>query len=359
MDPTPEASRPHAGTPRPAPLFPAFAAFLALRFLFARRINLIGVVGIAVGVWALIVVVAVFSGFISDIRGGIRQVSPDLLLTEIPSDASFEQVDAVLRADPDVVATAPRLRYHALYFRHGWGSSTTRSGSGELNKQASDYDFVELIGIDPLREVEVTELLQQVLLPQSWETRSPQELFEIPGEMVQRWRSLLPSRGGLLVETFPWTLQNLRNSRDFFLVSRIDGDFMNGAGTTSELLAHGFRATHVQEQGWSSRTGTLGFTVEGFGADPAAVVLVSLTAPNSGPLFNDPLNRSTEFVFDNATTSLIFIAAPLTNGAGATNTLPNFLGLIPVIGIDLHYAGFGITAGNQWGRVSDVRSVGI
>ncbi len=192
MDPSPEAHRPAARTPRPAPLFPAFAAFLAVRFLFARRINLIGVVGIAVGVWALIVVVAVFSGFISDIRGGIRQVSPDLLLTEIPSDASFEQIDAVLRADADVVATAPRLRYHALYFKHGaWGSSSgVRTSSGDISKQASDYDFVELIGIDPSREVEVTDLLQQVLLPQSWETRSPEELFEIPGEMIQVWRSL-------------------------------------------------------------------------------------------------------------------------------------------------------------------------
>ena len=55
---------------------PAFSWFLALRYLVTRWVNLIGMMGIALAVWAMIVVVAVFSGFIGDTKRGIQDCGP-------------------------------------------------------------------------------------------------------------------------------------------------------------------------------------------------------------------------------------------------------------------------------------------
>ena len=97
----------------------AFSFTLALRYLLSRWINLIGICGVAVAVWALIVVIAVFSGFIADIRSNLHQVSPDLLVTDLPEDQSYEygsRLKATVLADPDVVAAAPRAEHYGIYF---------------------------------------------------------------------------------------------------------------------------------------------------------------------------------------------------------------------------------------------------
>ncbi|MBI5850790.1 MAG: ABC transporter permease [Planctomycetes bacterium] len=134
----------------------AFSAFLALRYLRSRWINVLGTLGIAVAVWALIVVIAVFSGFIGEIRGSIRNATPDLLCTGLAPGASFAPIDAVLRAEQDVVATAPRLRHHAMYFPHGRGQRMQATRALATNPLA--FDAVELVGIDPAAERSVTDL---------------------------------------------------------------------------------------------------------------------------------------------------------------------------------------------------------
>ena len=97
----------------------AYSTFLARRYLFSRWVNVLGTIGVAVAVWALIVVVAVFSGFIGEIREGIRGATPDLLLSGLAEDTSFAAVDLALRDDRDVASTAPRLRHYGMYYPYG------------------------------------------------------------------------------------------------------------------------------------------------------------------------------------------------------------------------------------------------
>ena len=80
--------------------------FLARRYLLTRWVNVLGVLGIAVAVWALVFVTSIFSGFIAEIRDGTKEASPDLLVTGLPEEASYQALAPVLAADEDVVATA-------------------------------------------------------------------------------------------------------------------------------------------------------------------------------------------------------------------------------------------------------------
>jgi lipoprotein-releasing system permease protein len=137
-------------------LTPAFSAFLALRYLVSRWVNLLGVVGVAVAVWALIVVIAVFSGFIGEIREHMRSASPSLLVGGLPRDTSFSVLEPLLAADPDVVALAPRVRHYAMFFPHGRGSRVQSTKSLVTTPLA--FDYVELLGIDPQAEFRTTEL---------------------------------------------------------------------------------------------------------------------------------------------------------------------------------------------------------
>ena len=49
--------------------------FLAVRYLLQRPINVLGVIGVTLGVWALIVVVSIFSGYIVEVRSHTRSPS--------------------------------------------------------------------------------------------------------------------------------------------------------------------------------------------------------------------------------------------------------------------------------------------
>jgi ABC-type lipoprotein release transport system permease subunit len=94
---------------------PAFSPFLALRYLVKRRINLLGVFGVSFAVWAMIVVNSVFTGFVAEIRSDVRNSAPDMLVTDLPHDTSYETLRAVIGADPGVLHTAPRLRHYGMF----------------------------------------------------------------------------------------------------------------------------------------------------------------------------------------------------------------------------------------------------
>lgn len=134
-----------------------FSWFLAIRYLVSRKINLIGMIGVALAVWALIVVVAVFSGFISDIRANTKNASPDLILTGLPDDASYAAIAPGIEADPDVVATAPRLRQESLLFPHGRMPRTVNH-TDPMPMSPLAFDFVEVIGVDFERETAISDV---------------------------------------------------------------------------------------------------------------------------------------------------------------------------------------------------------
>ncbi len=134
----------------------AFSCFLALRYLFSRRINVLGTIGVAVAVWALIVVIAVFSGFISEIRENIRSATPELLLTSLKQDTSYKEISAIIADDPNVESIAPRLRHYAIYFPYGRPSRAQMTRA--LQTTSLHFEYIELIGVDPDLEAQAKQL---------------------------------------------------------------------------------------------------------------------------------------------------------------------------------------------------------
>jgi len=156
-------------------LAPAYSWFLALRYLLARWVNVLGMAGVAVAVWALIVVISVFSGFISEIREHIREATADLVLTAVKDDCSYSATAEVLERDDDVVATAPRLIHHAILFPFGTFGGKPLQLTRATGLSPLRSSFVVMIGIDPECEAAATEMtswLQQV--------KDEEPLFAVP-----------------------------------------------------------------------------------------------------------------------------------------------------------------------------------
>lgn len=136
-----------------------FSWVLALRYLQRRWVNVLGTVGVMVAVWSLIVVRGVFSGFIEDIRADVRRSSPDLLVTTLPKDTSFAQVEQALQGQSGVEAMAPRLRHYGTFFLR---TSNSALQSVELEFSNVDNSFVQMLGIDRERERLVTPFDQWI-----------------------------------------------------------------------------------------------------------------------------------------------------------------------------------------------------
>jgi len=156
-------------------VIPAYSPFLALRYLLTRRINILGVFGVAFAVWAMLIVDGVFTGFVSGIYTHVHNSAPDLLLTDLPAGASYERLRAAL-ADDDVVATAPRLRHHGMLQRVTVPPyERDRVRSSQIEFDHTENGFALLIGVDPLREPQVVDM-------QDWLERGPRELhrFGLP-----------------------------------------------------------------------------------------------------------------------------------------------------------------------------------
>ncbi|MCK5942021.1 MAG: FtsX-like permease family protein [Planctomycetes bacterium] len=152
-------------------MLPAFSPFLALRYLMTRRINVLGVLGVAFAVWAMLIVDGVFTGFVTDIHTDVRASAPELLLTDLPHDTGYGPLRDALEADQDVVTTAPRLRHHGLLqpVRGNRYAGEARSSQLEFEQARTSNGFAVLLGIDPLREPQVVDI-------EAWLDRGPQQI---------------------------------------------------------------------------------------------------------------------------------------------------------------------------------------
>ena len=137
----------------------AWSPFVALRYLLSRRISLLAMFGVTFAVWSILLVDSVFTGFVGEIHRDVRRGSAELLLTDLPHDTGYEALRAALEADDAVATTAPRLRHHGLLqpLRTPNGAAP-RAAAGELQFDHTETGFALLLGIDPLREAETTEL---------------------------------------------------------------------------------------------------------------------------------------------------------------------------------------------------------
>jgi len=130
-----------------------FSWFLALRYLVTRWVNLLGMCGVAVAVWALIVVIAIMSGFIEEMTDNVHSASPDLLVTKLKPGCTESQVRPLVEADPDVVSVAPRIVQYAMVFPYG---RQVLKPVHTLETRPTTQGYVQLIGIDLAAESRTT-----------------------------------------------------------------------------------------------------------------------------------------------------------------------------------------------------------
>ncbi len=167
----------------------AFSWALARKYLLSRWVNLLGIGGVALAVWALILVIAVFSGFVGSIQQDIRRSSPDLLLTALPHDTGYGPLATALR-DPDVAALAPRLRHYGVYYLRGGLQPLARAELADFRN--TDTQFVVLLGIDPDLEGQVVDLRQWVeRSPEGLRPPDPDRPLRVPDDLEYRGRQRL------------------------------------------------------------------------------------------------------------------------------------------------------------------------
>ena len=128
-----------------------FRTFLSWRYLFARRTNLIGIVGILVGVGALILILSIMTGFLEESRRTVRGSLADLLIQPyqegyapgqgVPRSAA-PLLEAV-RDDPRVKGAAAQLQYGGIVTQEGRGYERILTSQSHWSLLA-----VQLVGVD-------------------------------------------------------------------------------------------------------------------------------------------------------------------------------------------------------------------
>lgn len=127
---------------------------IGLRYTRARRrdhfisfISLVSMLGIALGVWALITVLSVMNGFQNDLRDRILSVASHATVTEYSGPLqNWQQVDQKIRSNPEVIASAPYVL-----------------GQGMVTRSNRVHGAI-IRGIDVEREGEVSEVLDKMVL---------------------------------------------------------------------------------------------------------------------------------------------------------------------------------------------------
>lgn len=151
-----------------------FSAFLARRYLrpkstFVLVINIISMVGVILGVWALIVVLAVMKGFELLQKDLMLGIQSHLLITqESPGGAGVASYDEVLervRATPGVTAASPYVEGKAGFSRESFGESSPRLNATIIRGLEED---------DPL--------LQEIMRPRKFRAKENSSLL-LAGEV--------------------------------------------------------------------------------------------------------------------------------------------------------------------------------
>jgi ABC-type lipoprotein release transport system permease subunit len=130
-----------------------FELFIALRYLVARRkqafislISVISTIGVAVGVMALIIALALMTGLQGELRSRIVGASPHIYVLKAGDGLADTAAEMqAIRAVPRVIGASPGVMGKAL------------ASSGE--QQA----FISVKGVDPATEGEVTDVSERMV----------------------------------------------------------------------------------------------------------------------------------------------------------------------------------------------------
>ena len=148
----------------------AFELFVALRYLLARRkqafislISLISTLGVAVGVMALVIALALMTGLQGELRDRILGSTAHVYVWKTGGLEDYRAEVATLRAIEGVVGAGPAVLGKALI-------STARADA-----------FISLKGVDPALEASVTDI-QRAMQSGSIEALAPVSEEELPGD---------------------------------------------------------------------------------------------------------------------------------------------------------------------------------
>lgn len=196
--------------------------YIGLRYTRAKRrnqfisfISTFSLVGMALGVMALIIVLSVMNGFDREMKGRILSVIPQGFIDQSPSVADWPKLVAQVKAHPQVLAAAPYI------------SSTVMISYGE------SLEAVELQAVIPEEERQVS-IVDQHMLVGSLDQLQPGEYGMIMGRLLASRLALTP--GDKVRVTSPeitmTPLGAFTRSRSFTLV----GVFEVGAEVDSNMV---------------------------------------------------------------------------------------------------------------------------
>ena len=141
-------------------MFHPLSLYIGLRYVRARShkffvsfITWASLVGVGVGVAALIVILSVMNGFENELRDRLLSLGAHARVTTVesgtaPTAAEWAEAERIIRATPGVAGVAPYAEIQALALR------------------TPDMLPVVLRGIDPKVEPQVTQIVQSIKLGQ-------------------------------------------------------------------------------------------------------------------------------------------------------------------------------------------------
>ena len=124
-----------------------YELFVALRYLFARRkqafisvISLVSMLGVTVGVMALVVALALMTGLQQGVRDRILGSSAHVYVWKTGGLTDYHAEVARLRAVPDVLGATPALMGKALISKEDQQSFITLKGIDPALETPGDRD---------------------------------------------------------------------------------------------------------------------------------------------------------------------------------------------------------------------------
>ena len=139
---------------------------VALRLLRARKINLISILGVMLGVASIIVVMSVMDGFQLELRTMIRGTLSDLIVEVDPSrTGQYEPLKAALEEVDGIEAVTLQL--------HTFGAIPGQNQATDGGRQ--NYLPVRIVGLIPEQEARVSKVIEQM----KGEEGQPDDPFDV------------------------------------------------------------------------------------------------------------------------------------------------------------------------------------
>jgi lipoprotein-releasing system permease protein len=142
-----------------------YRLLVALRYLVHKRISVLAMLGVAVGVMVLFIVHSVMTGFDQDIRSRIRGNLADLIIERDTGPRNFGDYEALLQRIQKikhVTSCSPRLE----------GLGLVRLTFDNGPRRQEEFRWVEFVGVDLERECATSRLAEYWLAAQEEERKS-------------------------------------------------------------------------------------------------------------------------------------------------------------------------------------------